>query len=147
MYDLAKRSSTAALTLDKPLNGSNLQLRAVYKQAGDVFILEESWKFDANNRMTGAYNFSTEEAQFGYTYTRDDWSATGRYNLKSDVPSLEVAKRAGKATVTALYAPRDEALTLTWAAKPLRATLKGKVGRGGVGATSASLMVTHEFDL
>lgn len=135
------------MTLDKPLNGSDLQLRAVYKQASDEFILEETWKFDKNNKLSGSYNFASEEASFAYTYTKDDWSATGRYNFQKDTTVLEVSKKEGKATFGATYALKDQAATLSWAAKPFKAVLKGNVGRGGVKATQVVLVATHEFDL
>jgi hypothetical protein len=136
------------MTLDKSFDsGSNLQLKAIYKQAGDMFILEETWKLDANNKLGGMYNFNTEEAAFSYTYTKDDWAATGKYNFQKDTTVLEVQKTEGKNKYTVVYAPKDGATSLIWAAKPFRATLKGSLGKGGVSANSAILAVTHEFDL
>jgi hypothetical protein len=134
--------------LDKSFDsGSNLQLKAIYKQAGDMFILEETWKLDANNKLGGSYNFNTEEAQFSYTYSKDDWAATGRYNFQKDTTVVEVEKKQGKNKYAAVYAPRDGATSLIWSAKPFRAVLKGSLGKGGVSANSALLSVTHEFDL
>jgi len=147
-YDLDKHSAIGAMTLNKSLNGSDLQLRAVYKQAGDVFILEETWKFDANNKLAGAYNFSTEEAQFAYTYTKDDWSATGRYNIKKESSVLEVAKKQGKATFGMSYALKDEVASVTWVQKPFRAQLKAKFGTNGLAKDPiATFAVTHEFEI
>lgn len=146
-YDVGKRSATGVVTLDKPINGSNLQLRAVYKQAGDVFILDETWKFDANNKLSGSYNFSTEEALFAYTYNKDDWSATAKYNFQKDSSAFEVSKKRGKETFAVLYIPKEETALLSWSAKPFRASLRGQAGLSGVKATQASFTVTHEFDL
>jgi hypothetical protein len=146
-YDVAKGSATGKVVLNKPINGSDLQLTATYKQAGDEFVLEESWRFDDRNRLAGAYNFATEEATFAYTHTRGPWSATSRYNFQKDATVLEVARRQGKATLGAAYAVQDQTATLTWAEKPLRAQLKAKVGGGGVTAAQATLTLTHEFDL
>jgi hypothetical protein len=147
-YDVHKRTGAASMTLDKSFdNGSKLQLRSIYKQAGDMFILEETWKLDANNKLGGAYNFNTEEATFSYTYTKDDWAATGRYNFQKDTTILQVEKREGKNTYMVQYAPNDGATSLVWTAKPFKAILKGNMGKGGVSADSAVLAVTHEFDL
>jgi hypothetical protein len=146
-YDLHKHSLTTALTLNKALSGSEVQLRAVYKQAGDVFILEEQWIFDANNKLSGAYNFSNEEAIFAYTHTRDDWSATGRYNFSTDKTTLEIGKKQGKARIAAVYGVNDGAAVLTWAAKPFKASIKGNLGRGGLKAAQAAFTITQEFDL
>ena len=144
---MAKRSATASVVLNKPINGSNLQLKATYKQAGDVFTLEEVWRLDASNALGGVYNFATEEATFSYTHTRGPWSAGGKYNFQKDATTLEAARRAGKALLSASYALADDTATLTWAERPLRAQLKGQVGRSGVRAVQATLTVTHEFEL
>ena len=56
-------------------------------------------------------------------------------------------RKAGKQTYGALYGVRDEALTLTWSAKPFKAALRAKAGRGGATLVSAALTATHEFQL
>ena len=148
VYDLPKRSAIGSVAVDKSFdNGSNLQLKAIYRQAGDQFALEETWRLDGNNKITGHYNFKTEEAIFGYTYTKNDWTATARYNFQKDTTVFEVERKQNKNRFGAVYAPKDEAATLFWSAKPFRAALKGRVGKGGVVANSAFLTVTHEFDL
>lgn len=129
------------------MSTSDVQLRAIYKQSGDVFILEEQWRLDANNKISGSYNFSNEEAEFSYTHARGDWSATSRYNFRTDATILEVNKKQGKSSLTASYNLKDEGLTMSWNVKPYKAVLKGRVGSGGVSAPQASLMITHEFDL
>ena len=126
MYDVQKRTGTGALTLDKAFdNGSTLQLKGIYHQAGDAFVLQETWKLDANNKLGGSYNFATEEASFAYTYVKDDWAATGRYNFKTDTTMLEVEKRVGKNKYVAFYVPRDEVTTLAWIANPLKVSISG----------------------
>lgn len=124
-----------------------MELKGIYRQAGDVFILEETWKLDSNNKITGHYNFNTEEAIFGYTYTKDSWSATGKYNFQKDTTLLEVEKKQGKSKYIAAYHPKDGSASLTWNAKPFKATIKGNVGRDGAEAQTAIFSVTHEFDL
>lgn len=119
-YDAGTKNTIGSVTLDKQVNNSDLQLKAVYKQQGEVFILEESWRFDAKNKLSGAYNFATEEATFAYSYTHDAYTATTKYNFQSDQATLEVAKRQGKNLYTASYCPQTEAASLTWAAKPYR---------------------------
>ena len=112
-----------------------------------MFILEETWKLDANNKLGGHYNFNTEEAAFSYTYTKDDWAATGRYNFQKDTTIVEVEKKEGKNKYTAVYAPKDGATSLVWTAKPFKAIVSGNLGKGGVSANKAMLSITHEFDL
>jgi hypothetical protein len=146
-YDLAKRAGTAAVTLTRPVAGSDLTMTAVYKQAGDEFILEEAYRIDAANRVAGSYNFASEEALFAYTHTHGPWTATARHNFKKDESTAEVARRAGKAVWAASYCPRDESATLSWAEGALKATAKGRAGRGGVFATQVALQVVHTFDI
>lgn len=146
-YDVQKRSPTVALTMKKDLSGSDLELKAIYKQAGDVFILEEQWRFDENNKLSGAYNFSNEEAQFAFTHSRGPWSGTSRYNFRTEATILEISKKEGKSTLTGAYNIKDESLSLTWNKKPYKVVAKGRVGRNGVSAVQTSLSITHEFDL
>lgn len=147
-FDVAKKVATGTINLDKSFsNGSSLNLRAIYQQSRDVFILEETWKLDPNNKLTGTYNFATEEALFGYTYTKGDWSASGRYNFSKDSVAFDVQSKQGKATFGAGYVPKDKVATLTWSAKPFRASIKGNVGKTGVSAPQAFFTVTHEFDV
>ena len=148
IYDVAKRSGTGSLTRALSFsNGSSLELKATYRQAGDVFVLDETWKLDSRNKIVGHYNFATEEAIFGYTHTKGDWSATGRYNFQKEASTVEAEKRHGKHTFVAAYAIKDEAVALSWRHKPFRATLKGKAGRGGVSAQAAMLTFTHEIEV
>jgi hypothetical protein len=52
-FDIGSRAPTAAVTVDRTFNGTEVQLKAVYKQKGDVLILEEQWKFNKDNKLTG----------------------------------------------------------------------------------------------
>jgi len=147
-YDMGKRSGMATMTLDKTFgSGSSLNLRAIYKQSGDVFILEENWKLDANNKIAGTYNFATEEATFAYTHSKGDWSATGRYNFAKESTIFDVQRKYKGATLGAAYSLNDGSASLSWSKKPLKAILKGNIGKGKNLTPQAALMVTHEFDL
>ena len=147
-YDIHKQTSVGAVTLNKSYeNGSALELKGIYRQAGDVFILEENWKLDSNNKITGHYNFNTEEAIFGYTYTKDAWSATGKYNFQKDTTVLEVERKQGKAKYIAMYHPKDGAASLSWNLKPFKATVRGVVSKDGVNAQNAIFSVVHDFDI
>lgn len=136
------------MTLNKSFdNGSSLELKATYLQATDSLVLNETWRLDANNKLVGSYNFKSEEAIFGYTYTKGDWAATGRYNFQKDSTVLEVEKKQGKAKLSAIYHPADGATALTWNQKPYKATLRANAGKGGVSAQGVVFAVTHEFEL
>lgn len=52
-YDAGRKAAQGALTIDRKINGSDLSLKAIYQHKGDVFILEESWKFDKRNKLSG----------------------------------------------------------------------------------------------
>lgn len=145
---MGKHTGTGMVTVNRSFaSGSDLQLRAVYKQAGDVLILEETWKMDANNKLAASYNFSNEEALFAYSYSKHDWSATGRYNFAKDTTVLEVNKKQGKATLGASYALADGKTILSWSQKPFRAAIAANIGAGGLKVQDGSLLVTHEFDI
>jgi hypothetical protein len=147
-YDWHKKAATGAVTLNKAFdNGSSLELKATYRQAQDALILDETWRLDANNKLVGSYNFKSEEAVFGYTYTQGDWAATGRYNFQRDATVLEVEKKQGKARLSAVYHPADGVAALNWNQKPYKATLRGTAGKGGVSAQGVIFAVTHEFEL
>lgn len=121
-YDVGAHNVMGTVSLDKNVNGSDLQLKAIYKHVGDVFVLEETWRFDSKNKLAGSYNFATEEANFAYTYSSGDYSATARYNFQSDESSLEVTKRDGKNSYSASYCPNKEDAMISWSAKPYKVT-------------------------
>lgn len=52
-HDFGASNSVASLTLNRLVNGSDVQVKAIYKRAGDVFIMEEQWKVDKNTRING----------------------------------------------------------------------------------------------
>lgn len=52
-YDVGARNTIAAVTVNRVINGSDVQLRGIYRRNGDVFILEEQWKVDKNTRVNG----------------------------------------------------------------------------------------------
>lgn len=52
-YDVGARNPIAAVTVNRTINGSDVQLRGIYRRNGDVFILEEQWKVDKNTRVNG----------------------------------------------------------------------------------------------
>lgn len=52
-HDVGAGNSVASVTLNRLVNGSDVQVKAIYKRTGDVFILEEQWKVDKNNRING----------------------------------------------------------------------------------------------
>ena len=79
-----------------------------------------------------SYNFSSEEAIFGYTHTRGDWAASAAFNFRTEAPVASVSRKVGgKDTLGLVYAAKDEAATLTWARKPFK--VKSGWGQGGVG--------------
>ena len=47
--------ATASVAADRVVGGSDLALRAVYRQASDSVTLEETWKVDANNKLVGRW--------------------------------------------------------------------------------------------
>lgn len=50
---MGARNPIAAVTVNRTINGSDVQLRGIYRRNGDVFILEEQWKVDKNTRVNG----------------------------------------------------------------------------------------------
>ena len=49
---------------------------------GDVVTIEETWKFDKQNKLVGRYNFTKEEAVFKYEHTRGTLKLAAEYNLQ-----------------------------------------------------------------
>eukprot|EP00887_Chlorella_sp_A99_P004732 scaffold4.g4732.t1 len=118
-YNVGQKNGEASLTVDRKVGGNDLSLKAIYHQKGDVFILEESWKFDKNNKLSGTYNFQTEAATFTYTHIQGPWTAEGKYDFARDAPTLTVKRKQGKATLSAAYGLKDQAAALTTTMKQL----------------------------
>ncbi|KAL4448060.1 hypothetical protein ABPG75_005279 [Micractinium tetrahymenae] len=146
-YTPSAKDALATLQVDKRVNDSDLTLKATYQLRGDVVTVEETWKFDRQNKLVGKYNFAKEELVFSYEHTRGTLKLGGQYNLKSEKPLLSLEKKQGKHTLTATYSPKDDATTLSWQRKPAKIVLSGKAGKGGVKDVAAKLMVTHEFEI
>lgn len=54
----------------------------VRSSKGDVVTIEETWKFDKQNKLVGRYNFTKEEAVFKYEHTRGTLKLAAEYNLQ-----------------------------------------------------------------
>ncbi|KAL4444918.1 hypothetical protein ABPG77_003968 [Micractinium sp. CCAP 211/92] len=146
-YIPAANDALATLQVDKRVNDSDLTLKAAYQLRGDVFTVEETWKFDPQNKLVGKYNFAKEELVFSYEHTRGSLKLGAQYNLKTEKPLLSAEKKEGKHTLAAIYSPKDDAATLSWQLKPAKLVLSGKTGRRGFTDVTAKLLVTHEFEI
>lgn len=146
-YMPAKKDAIGTLQVEKRVNDSDLTLKATYQLKGDVLTVSETWKFDKNNKIVGTYNFAKEELVASAEHIRGSLKLGGQYSFKSEKPLLSLEKKQGKDTLTATYAPKDEAAVLTWQHKPFKTVLKGKAGKGGFTAESASLVLTKEFEI
>ncbi|KAL6777395.1 hypothetical protein ACKKBF_B21340 [Auxenochlorella protothecoides x Auxenochlorella symbiontica] len=148
-HDFGASNSVASLTLNRLVNGSDVQVKAIYKRAGDVFIMEEQWKVDKNTRINGSYNFASEEAAASVTHTNGPWTASAAYNFARAAPLLSISRKAGADTVGATYAVNEDVGTVHWSRKPVRATLRAAnvTGKPAWSSLSASIVATHEFDL
>lgn len=144
-YDFGGSTGSGSLSVDKVVNGSILTLKGTYKQKDDAFILEETWRLDKRSKLSGSYNFRTEEAAATYTLTEGPNTAAASYNFLRREPKLSVSRREGRHTLEAVWEPKKEAGTLNWTYQPLKATLKTRVDRNGVAAKEASLTVNQEF--
>lgn len=128
-YDVAKRNPSAVVTLNRSVRGADAQLRATYRRAGDVLILDQQWKLDKATTLAGSYNFASEEAAVSLTRTHGPWTAHGAYNFAKDAVLLDVKRKSGPDTVGVTYQPREDAATLHWSRKPIR--VSGWFGGGG----------------
>lgn len=54
------------------------------------------------------------------THTNGPWTAHLAYNFARDAPLLSVQRKSGPDTFGAVYAPKEDATTLTWSRKPFR---------------------------
>lgn len=145
-HGVASGDTTASLSVNKSIRGNDVQLRAVYRKKGNVFVLEETWRVDPRNRLSGSYNFSTEEAVVTFAHDQGPWTATAGYNLKREAPVLGLSRKQGKNVLGAVYAVKNDELTLQWARKPVRATVRASgVSKGQIDGLSANLLITHEF--
>ncbi|EFN57639.1 expressed protein [Chlorella variabilis] len=146
-YNAGAKDTIATVTIDKKLNGNDLSLKGSYQFAGDVFILQETWKFNKQNKLVGTYNFAKEEAVFSLEHTRGSLKLGALYSLKTEKPVVSIEKKRGKDTFSAAYGIKDEATTLSWQHKPFKTIVRGKAGKGGVKGVTAAVLITHEFEL
>lgn len=146
-YYPAAKDAITTLQVDKVVNNNDLTLKATYQLRGDVVTVEETWKFDKQNKLVGKYNFAKEELVFSYEHTRGTLKLGGQYNLKTEKPLLSAEKKEGKHTLAATYSPKDDAATLSWQLKPAKLVVSAKAGKGGVKDVTAKLLVTHEFEI
>lgn len=148
-YDIGRKSTTASVNLSKPINDNDLSLTATYKQQGNQFSLQESWKFwDKKAKLSGFYNFATEEAIFAYDYLKDAWTLSAMYNVQKEAPTFTVSKKQGKSTVAVSMGVRDRSVAMSWNRKPFKAVIKGNVAaKGGpvVGVSSMSIGAVKEI--
>lgn len=145
-YSPAKEDVLATVTVDKKVNDNDLTLKATYQKQGDVFQLEETWKFDKNNKLIGKYNFKTEEVAFAVEHTRGSLKLGASYARNANKAVVSAEKKRGKDTWVASYCPMDEATLLSWQHKPCKLVLKGKAGQSGVKGVTATVLVTKDFE-
>lgn len=71
-------------TLGREEGSSLLRVQASWSPATNSFELNEDFQIDSKNVVSGSYNFSTDEAVFGYERTlSSSWSVSARYNVQS----------------------------------------------------------------
>lgn len=146
-YDLGKRVGTSSVAVRKSISDSQLLLKATYKTDKTSLILDETFEINKNNKITGQYNFATEEAVFAYTYSSGDWNGTAKYNFQKDSSNYTIVKKQGKSKISASYSPRSEDTTLTWSKRPYTIRMNGSVGVSGISLASVNLNFVHDFDV
>lgn len=77
----------ACLEVEKAFGGegsSLLRVQASWSPTTNAFALNEEFRVDSKNSISGSYDFSTDEAIFGYERTlSSSWSASAQYNVQS----------------------------------------------------------------
>ena len=90
VFDFGSMSiQEASVEIEKALGGgeegqSLLQVQASWCPTSNALTLHEKLKIDQKNEISGSYNFSTDEAFFGYRRTfSGSWRASARYDVQS----------------------------------------------------------------
>ncbi|PRW59190.1 outer envelope pore chloroplastic [Chlorella sorokiniana] len=145
----ASKDVLGVVSIDKKWLDNDVTLKLAYLRStkGDVVTIEETWKFDKQNKLVGRYNFAKEEAVFKYEHTRGSLKMAAEYNMQAEKALVSAEKKRGKNTFAASYGVQDQAATLSWTNKPLKVVVRGKAGSEGVKGVQATLLVTKEFEL
>lgn len=146
-YDLGKNVGTSSVAVRKSISDSQLLLKATYKTDKPSLVLDETFEINKSNKITGQYNFASEEAVFAYTYSWGEWNSTAKYNFQKDSSTYTVVKKQGKSKFSLSYSPRSEDTTFTWSKRPYTIRMKGSLGVSGISLPSVDLNFVHEFDV
>lgn len=149
VYFVDKKAAEASLSVSsfKPA-GRDLNVTAIYKTSGDQFILKETWTIDKNNKVSGQYNFSNEEAVFGYDVSRSGVTVSGTYNILKESPTLAIKKNASPNTYAASFGMKDKSVALTWnhtSDLKYAIRLTGKMSRRLLESPALTVIATKEF--
>lgn len=52
-YNVGAKDALATVTVDKVVGGKDLSLKASYQTSGNVWVVQETWKVDKDNKLVG----------------------------------------------------------------------------------------------
>jgi hypothetical protein len=52
-YNVGAKDALATVTIDRVVSGNDLSLKASYQTSGNVWVVQETWKFDKANKLVG----------------------------------------------------------------------------------------------
>lgn len=146
----------ASLEVEKALGeeegSSLLRVQACWSPATNAFELNEDFRIDSKNLVSGSYNFSTDEAVFGYERTLSNtWRLSAQYNVQSSCGeyslsrSFEADRNTEQGLLSMVFCPKKDTARVSYDQGQWHWSLGMKTGFLPI--DSMHLKYTHFFTL
>lgn len=117
-HDAGASNTNVSLCLAKRMGGQDFQSKMSYIHKDRALVLDEAWHVDKATRLSGSYNFATQEARVSASRDLGALTASAGYAFSTEAPTIGLSHRSANRTLGVFYAVKDDEAAVQWACAP-----------------------------